>query len=66
MSKQQLQSLRQEAISLISKMSDDQCAVVMEAFKLSVEDSSKTEEECIKIAAERLGIPIHLHSEVSE
>jgi len=47
-------------------MSDDQCAVVMEAFKLSMEDSSKTEEECIKIAAERLGIPIHLHSEVSE
>ena len=66
MSKQQLQSLRQEAISLISKMSDDQCAVVMEAFQLSMEDSSKTEEECIKIAAERLGIPIHLHSEVSE
>ena len=31
-----------------------------------MEDSSKTEEECIKIAAERLGIPIHLHSEVSE
>ena len=61
-----LQSMRQEVIGLISKMSDDQCAVIMEAFKLSMEDSSKTTEECIKIAAERLGIPIHVHSEVSE
>ena len=43
MSKQQLQSLRQEAISLISKMSDDQCAVVMEAFKLSMEDITEVD-----------------------
>lgn len=56
--KRSLQSLRQEAINLISELSDAQCAVVMEAFKIGQEDSTKSAEECVTLAAERLGIPL--------
>ena len=48
------ESTLQEAIRLISKMSDEQCIVVYEAFKIQLEDETKTPEECVKLARERL------------
>ena len=49
------ESTLQEAIRLISKMSDEQCIVVYEAFKIQLEDETKTPEECVMLARERLG-----------
>ena len=49
------ESALQEAIRLISKMSDEQCMVVYEAFKIQLEDETKTPEECVMLARERLG-----------
>ena len=37
------ESTLQEAIRLISKMSDEQCIVVYEAFKIQLEDETKEE-----------------------
>ena len=48
------ESTLQEAIRLISKMSDEQCIVVYEAFKIQLEDETKTPEECVMLARERL------------
>ena len=48
------ESTSQEAIRLISKMSDEQCIVVYEAFKIQLEDETKTPEECVMLARERL------------
>jgi hypothetical protein len=48
------ESMLQEAIRLISKMSDEQCIVVYEAFKIQLEDETKTPEECVMLARERL------------
>ena len=48
------ESTLQEAIRLISKMSDEQCIVVYEAFKIQLEDETKTTEECVMLARERL------------
>ena len=50
------QSLKQELCRLILDLSDQQCAVVWEAFKLSEADPSKSPEECVKLARERLGL----------
>ena len=48
------ESTLQEAIRLISKMRDEQCIVVYEAFKIQLEDETKTPEECVMLARERL------------
>ena len=48
------ESALQEAIRLISKMSDEQCMLVYEAFKIQLEDETKTPEECVMLARERL------------
>ena len=48
------ESTLQEAIRLISKMSDEQCIVVYEAFKIQLEDETKTPEECVMLAREHL------------
>ena len=39
-------ALRQEVRRLIIDMTDEQCQVALEAFKISVEDNTKTPEEC--------------------
>lgn len=54
MSGKKTESTLQEAIRLISKMSDEQCIVVYEAFKIQLEDETKTPEECVMLARERL------------
>ena len=42
MSGKKTESTLQEVIRLISKMSDEQCIVVYEAFKIQLEDETKT------------------------
>ena len=54
MSGKKTESTLQEVIRLISKMSDEQCIVVYEAFKIQLEDETKTPEECLMLARERL------------
>ena len=54
MSGKKTESTLQEVIRLISKMSDEQCIVVYEAFKIQLEDETKTPEECVMLALERL------------
>lgn len=54
MSGKKTESTLQEVIHLISKMSDEQCIVVYEAFKIQLEDETKTPEECVMLARERL------------
>lgn len=54
MSGKKTESTLQEVIRLISKMSDEQCIVVYEAFKIQLEDETKTPEECVMLARERL------------
>lgn len=48
------ESTLQEAIRLISKMSDEQIMIVVEAFNIQLEDETKTPEECVMLARERL------------
>ena len=48
------ESTLQEAIRLISKMSDEQCIVVYDLIKIQLEDETKTPEECVMLARERL------------
>ena len=54
MSGKKTESTLQEVIRLISKISDEQCIVVYEAFKIQLEDETKTPEECVMLARERL------------
>lgn len=54
MSGKKTESTLQEVIRLISKMSDEQCIVVYEAFKIQLEDETKTPEKCVMLARERL------------
>ena len=51
-------ALREKLFDMLIDMSDQQCAVVWEAFKLSDADPSKSPEECVKLAAERLGMSL--------
>ena len=44
----------QEAIRLISEMNDEQIRIVVEAFNIQLEDETKTPEECVMLARERL------------
>lgn len=47
-------SARQEAVRLISEMSDKQIMITFEAFNIQLEDETKTPEECVMLARERL------------
>lgn len=51
-------ALREKLFDLLIDMSDQQCAIIWEAFKLSETDPSKSPEEYLKLAAERLGTPL--------
>ena len=48
------ESARQEVMRLISKMSDKQIMITFEACKIQAEDETKTPEECVMLARERL------------
>ncbi len=43
-----------EAIRLILEMNDEQIKLVVEAFNIQLEDETKTPEECVMLARERL------------
>ena len=47
-------ALREKLFDLLIDMSDQQCAVIWEAFKLSEADPAKSSEECVMLARERL------------
>ena len=44
----------QEAIRIILEMNDEQIRLVVEAFNILLEDETKTTEECVMLARERL------------
>ena len=48
------ESARQEAVRLISEMSDKQIMITFEACNMQLEDETKTPEECVMLARERL------------
>lgn len=48
------ESARQEAVRLISEMSDKQIMITFEACKIQAEDETKKPEECAMLARERL------------
>ena len=48
------ESARQEVVRLISEMSDKQIMITFEAYKIQLEDETKTPEECVMLARERL------------
>ena len=54
MPSKKMKSELQEAICLISKMSDEQIMIVVEAFNIQLEDETKAPEECVMLARERL------------
>ena len=43
-----------EVMRLISEMSDKQIMITFEAFNIQLEDETKTPEECVMLARERL------------
>ena len=49
-----MKSELQEAIRIILKMNDEQIGIVVEAFNIQLEDETKTPEECVMLARERL------------
>ena len=51
-------ALREKLFDLLIDMSDQQCAIIWEAFKLSEADPAKSPEECLELAAERLGMSL--------
>ena len=48
------ESARQEVVRLISEMSDKQIMIAFEAFNIQLEDETKTPDECVMLARERL------------
>ena len=48
------ESAKQEVMRLISEMSDKQIMITFEAFNIQLEDETKTPEECVMLARERL------------
>ena len=48
------ESAGQEAVRLISEMSDKQIMITFEACKIQAGDETKTPEECVMLARERL------------
>lgn len=54
MTGKKMESELQEAIRIILKMNDEQIRLVYEALKIQLEDETKTPEECVMLARERL------------
>lgn len=54
MSSKKTENELQEAIRLILEMNDEQIKLVVEAFNILQEDETKTPEECVMLARERL------------
>lgn len=54
MSSKKTENELQEAIRLILEMNDEQIKLVVEAFNIQLEDETKTPEECVMLARERL------------
>lgn len=54
MSSKKTENELQEAIRLILEMNDEQIKLVVEAFNILQEDETKTLEECVMLARERL------------
>ena len=54
MSSKKTENELQEVIRLILEMNDEQIKLVVEAFKIQLEDETKTPEECVMLARERL------------
>lgn len=50
--------MRERLFDLIAQLTEHQCSVVIEAFRLSKGDPAKSPEECLKLAAERLGMSL--------
>ena len=54
MPSKKMESTLQEVIRLILEMNDEQIRIVVEAFNIQLEDETKTPEECVMLARERL------------
>lgn len=54
MSSKKTENELQEVIRLILEMNDEQIKLVVEAFNIQLEDETKTPEECVMLARERL------------
>lgn len=54
MSSKKTENELQEAIRLILEMNDEQIRLVVEAFNIQLDDETKTPEECVMLARERL------------
>lgn len=54
MNGKEIERMRQEVVRLISEMSDKQIMITFEAYKIQAEDETKTPEECVMLARERL------------
>ena len=54
MPSKKMKSELQEAIRIILKMNDEQIRLVVEAFNILQKDETKTPEECVMLARERL------------
>ena len=50
-----IEARRQEAREIIAGLTDEQIKVLLEALKIHKSDETKTAEECLDIAAEKLG-----------
>lgn len=50
--------MRERLFDMIAQLTEHQCAVVIEAFHLSKGDPVKSPEECLELAAERLGMSL--------
>ena len=53
-----MNSMREKLFDMIAQLTEHQCTVVIEAFHLSKGDPAKSPEECLKLAAERLGMSL--------
>lgn len=53
-----MNSMREKLFDMIAQLTEHQCTVVIEAFHLSKGNPAKSPEECLKLAAERLGMSL--------
>ena len=58
MAEKSLQNARQELKRHVLGLTDDECRILLEMIKISKEGIEKTQEECFKLAAKRLGITL--------
>lgn len=50
-----IEARRQEAREIIAGLTDEQIKVLLEALKIHKSDETKTTEECLDLAMEKLG-----------